>query len=1278
MNAPQVHRQSPWRRLRRFAWNIVATLVIVVALGAGVLQLLLPWLVRHPHHVERWLSEQTGRQVTIGAVHSGWRRGGPNLALDGVTIGESGQSGGSLNLQRAELALNLWAPFQANAVWNEFRLVGLDIGLSRGADGKWQVRGVTLPDAPTGNNPLGALGMLVLKDLRIRIDDAAIGVPMHFTSSEIRLINRGEDLRIVGRLHRGDGDAAAIDVVVDARADGSRGEAYVGGKSVDLPAWLGDRGFDGLHVDGGNGLLRFWIGWEDGVPRHAAVEIDFAGFAAHRVDDTGNALPPIVLDRVAGSVAMRRDGDRWQWDVGDWRVGMAGQPASDSTNLRIVGEGDPTRWSAVGDRVDLRGIAPLAALAPGLSTTLRSWLAHSRLRGTIEHPQFRRDGDDAFMASARFTGLAADPVGHAPGIDALSGSVIGDAGAWLVSLPQQPAMLDFPGVLRKPLVYAGIAGDIAVWRDDDGWQLQAPSLSFHGEGHAGELRGGASFPRDRRLPLLDVVARVDRSDVTAGRLFWPVNVMKQPVVDWLDRGIAGGNLTANAVFRGNLEDWPFHRDEGHFDGVASLSQLRLLFDADWPEVEQIAATAHFVNAGLDVQVDGGTTLGNRIVTARATIPDLGKGMLDVDAKATGRGASLLAYLRATPVGRDNAKGLEGLTVSGTGDVDLKLQLPLRELERSIVDGSVQLRDATLASKPWNVQLQSANGRLQFQRDNIVANDLDVTHEGRPAKLSLAIGRSVADPANMLELSLVAPMTVDALLAHAPAVAFLKPYFEGAAPWMVQLAVPPAMSTAPIRLILNSTLEGVRVDLPVPIGKQAAERRTMRLTLPLPFEDSDYRVDYGGVLVHRGHIGRGQQPFAGRFDLGGESGSPLPDSGIVIAGRAIELDGLGWVAFATSLAGSGDGGVLRGIDVRADQLLVGDSRIADVGLRWEPGDTTRIAFSGGSVEGTVSIPGDLARAGITAHLSKLHWPQPPEKVGNVDDAEETRSRYAPAIVPPLHVWIGDLRLGKAQFGETRLETRPTSTGMRIDALDANSPMMRLVAKGDWNGSADTSRTDLDIELDAPDLGNLLDGFGFGGIAAGGVTRARLSGNWAGSPLAFAMARLSGRLDVEVGQGRLLDIEPGAGGRLFGLLSLGELRRRLMLDFTDFYKAGMSFNSIKGGFSLESGNVHSEGLTIDTPAATIVISGNTRLRQRVYDQEMLVTPKAGVALPVVGAIAAGPAGAAAGFVVQNILGKQIGKAVRSRYRVTGPWDKPVTELVGREQFDDGGREKPSSSR
>jgi uncharacterized protein YhdP len=254
----------------------------------------------------------------------------------------------------------------------------------------------------------------------------------------------------------------------------------------------------------------------------------------------------------------------------------------------------------------------------------------------------------------------------------------------------------------------------------------------------------------------------------------------------------------------------------------------------------------------------------------------------------------------------------------------------------------------------------------------------------------------------------------------------------------------------------------------------------------------------------------------------------------------------------------------------------------------------------------------------------------------------------------------MRLGTARLGEARLETWPTDKGMRIDQLRSLSRSVQLNASGDWNGNAQDSHTRMRIDFSAQDLGSMLNAFGYQGLFNGGKTHAVLDATWPGAPSSLALATMDGSLAVDVSHGRIPEVGPGVG-RLFGLVSVAELPRRLTLDFGDVFGKGLAFDSIRGDFRFAGGNATTDNLRILGPAADIDIRGRTGLRARDYDQQVYVVPHVGNSLPVVGAVVAGPVGAAAGFAVQGLLGKGLNKAASARYRVSGSWEKPVFTLI-----------------
>lgn len=167
-------------------------------------------------------------------------------------------------------------------------------------------------------------------------------------------------------------------------------------------------------------------------------------------------------------------------------------------------------------------------------------------------------------------------------------------------------------------------------------------------------------------------------------------------------------------------------------------------------------------------------------------------------------------------------------------------------------------------------------------------------------------------------------------------------------------------------------------------------------------------------------------------------------------------------------------------------------------------------------------------------------------------------------------------------------------------------------------------------------------------------------WDAPPLDVNLDNLQGTLEFHVGKGRVTGVNPGVG-RLFGLLNLGALQRRLTLDFTDLFHEGYSFDRIDGRFSIGGGEAQAEAVTIVGPAADLAITGRAGLLTQDYDQIVTVTPEISTTLPLAGAIAGGPVVAAALLVAEQVMGEEVNKLIRYQYRVTGPWSDPQIERI-----------------
>lgn len=1260
-----------WRaRLRRLRLALLsAGTIIVIVLGvlAGLTQLAMPWLAHHPQHVERWLSDRLDRPVTIGHLSGSWVGGGPLLALDDVHIGAGWVGQRALRIPRAELAFDLYALFKRNSAMTEFRVSGLDLRLVN-EEGGWRLHGLDLEPAQQSSEPfsLGALGALEISQLKLRIEDPERALNLTLEVPVLRLLNRGATTRVLGRVRLAGTDAPLVDLVADLDPRTRSGELYFGGTQIDLGAFSAQPVPGGIRPVSGRGTVQVWAWLKGGVVDDIRTRVDLAdaGFQADsaiETDKTTAVAPRIAFGRFAFAARWLRGADGWSVDLANFVAGdRAAAPATARIERHDIGADD--YWRVAVAATPLEPLGSFAMLVNSVPAGLRRWLYLAHPRGNVTNGQltWRSAADYDLEVGLRAVELAS--AGAVPGVERIDLDLRGDAGALLLHVPNQRLRGDYPHVFRYPFLFSDFGGDVVAQRIDDAWSLATDQLVFEGEGYGGELRGGLDLKSGQR-PFADLYARVTHADVTATKLFLPTITMPPKAMEWLDHALVAGKVTSGrAVLRGDLGEWPFHALGGRMIARAEIADLKLDYAPDWPVADKVQAIATFINDGMQVDVSGASSMGNRVTIAHATIADFDASVLDLDAKGEGSGAHLLDFLRATPVGKRYQEHIKGLAVGGKGEVAFTLKLPLEQPGGVALDGHVDLSAAKLDHSQYDLHFTDASGKVAFNQNGLAAGPLDVGYRGSKAKLSLAVGGGVADPKHVFEAALAGRFPVTTVFADVPALLPMLSSVSGESVWKARVDIDASENgDGGKRFALDSDLVGTTIGLPPPLAKNAGATLPFHLEIPLPYAGKVFSARLGSVAGIKGRLPAQAQAFAARIDFGAGAVGELPSQGIAIGGRIPQLDLGGWVDQVSG--GPGSGGLVRSVDIRVDDLVLAQRHFDNLQLTLDHAkDLSTIRFDGAALAGNVEIPASGVGRPISAKFARFHWPETPP---NTPDAPALTG-IAPGSIPALNIAIDDFRLGTASFGSALFESHPAAGAMRVDKLETHSPNVNMTASGDWSGTAKSNRSRMAIKLTAQNLGHMMAALGFPGLVDGGSTEASIDAAWPGPPSAFALPKLDGTLDIKVAEGRFPEVEPGAG-RIFGLLSLTEIPRRLSLDFSDFFRSGLGFNSITGKFRLSDGDAYTDGLTIKSPAADIVVTGRTGLRSKDYDQQMNVTPHAGATLPIVGALAAGPVGAAAGLVMQGILSKPLGKAIARRYSVTGPWDKPkiVLEKQGSER-------------
>lgn len=1291
---PPLMSQWGQRLLRAGIWSFWAVFFGFVALILALRYSILPNIESYRPDLERLVSSRLGQPVSIGRIEASWQGLHPDLALLDVRVADA-EGHPALTLSRVEAVLSWWSVPRAELQLRLLRIEEPTLHLRRTADGRFFIAGIPL-NQDKSDSDISGWG---LRQRRIRINGATVvwedelrqAPALVLEDLNFALDNDGKR-HLFGLTALPPADLASrIDIRGDFRGNDLErlerwsGQAYAEVVQADLAVWR--QWFDyPVALPQGHGALRTWVEFANGGLRGITADVALRELNLR----LASALPELAVEQMRGRISAKQIGKGFE--VSGHSVELTARAGDDASTepIRIEPTDFHAAWqpapdgrgnsgNATASRLDLGPLSRLAAYLP-LDAQSRQLLDEHAPSGHISDLSAQWKGDaerlQTYALKARFDALAVKAQGETPGFSGLAGTLDATEKGGVASLKNGKSAFDLPSIFPEPVIELDSLNALAKWKVTKGVLeaelLHAEFASPHAAGSAqGEYRSEASGPG-----TIDMTAALTRADARAVWRYLP-KVIGEGARHWVrDSLLAGKASEAKLTLKGNLADFPFlDKRKGQFLVTVKAQDAVIDYGKGWPRIENIDGNIRFEGSGMVVDAQHGTIFGAKLSNTRVDIADfdLPVPLLRVHGKADGPTAEFLKFIDQSPVVERIDRFTDGMRATGNGHLDIDLSIPLAEakLDESKIGGAYRFINNEVTVDSALPPLRQVNGSVEFSGSDLRVPEINASLFGGPLKIKGGLqkdGRVLISANGSVNVAQLRKQADHPLLAS----------LSGTTPYRGEIRI----NKRNADLVVESALLGLSSALPEPFNKSASAPLPLRFEKKLlPAGPANGKADVAmrdQISVTLGNavslqLVRRKQADGFAVERGAIAvGRPLelPVSGVAVGISAKQIDLDGWRRWlrtengANGTNGSTNGKAapttlaaptfLSSINLRTPDLVLFGHHLNDVDLTASATPSWKARLSSRQASGDLQWDGE-GSGKLTARLKKVALdPQLASAAASSEPSEPTKT------LPAIDFVADDFLLGARRFGRVEVQARNEAGIWQLQRIQSTTPESTLNGSGQWQHIGGKNRTQLAFKLNSSDVGKLLDRMSYPETVRAG--KAQLEGKigWNGTPVDLDYASLSGDMKLEASKGQFVKLDPGATGKLLGLISLQGLPRRISLDFRDVFSNGFAFDSVSSKINVENGVMRTERLQIDGPAARVLMRGEVDLKLETQRLNVNVQPELG-GTAALGIAIVNPIAGAATLLAHKVLQNPLNHMFGFDYLVTGTWDDPKVEKV-----------------
>lgn len=1264
------------KQCRNILFGVIAVGIITFALLLNVARIATPYFDNHQEQFARFASKILQHPVTISHVRVTWYDFHPAFSLNDVKVYTKDHRQQVLRFQHFIFTVDLlsslrhlrWLPGQVaidgmnitvhQSVNNHFRLSGID---------------VTHQQASAANADY-IDGMLVwlLTQTQVRLQHINIlwlG-PNHFVlpihNLTLSITNLAEGHQLSGRFSLQQTTATSCQFAVrfnsvsplDARFAAN---AYVHLQDVVLPQWLKQQqlahSLTGLAVADGIGQASVWLHWQHGhlVRLHTLFNINHAAVTSAKLAQqfyVNNLAANVLYQRHQHGMLLSADHVQITLNHEVWPENQIAISTTDNAEHQLV------KLAANLDVIKWRQVLHILAHAKAMPKQWQQFLTDNKININLHHLTFvyqpQLSGWQKLSLTTDFNSLNLRNEKYHIHVVGGAGDVALLDNKLTLTLQPHATELSLPNWFMWPLKMQTLSGQLVFARRANGWQAELHNLylsdgNFQANVKASLLNSATTDP------VIHLVSHFSLADAKAVRQYIPKQHLSVHLQQWLRQAFVNGSA-ADGVFtwNGAVNQFPYQEGGGDFLIKAKIHNATLNYLNGWPMLHDINADLKFHNQQMLIKAKQAYVDHVKVSAITASIKDLHSSGLDLQGQFDGDLAKAEQYLTQTPL----AVGKQFHAVSMRGKVNGKLaiHLPLHNHSEKTVNGLVNIQDAGLSVPKWAIAVNRLNGTVHFTQATITGKQIKGYFLQQPITINIASKDITTKP--YVDVNLQGKLAVTPVLAH-----FKLPklnWLNGAAHFSADLALFPLARHETNQFTLHSSLKGIAVNLPKPLGKLASAVTPLSLSLTTSLtQPVQVRAAYSGIASLYAELNNNSwQINHGLLSLGKSITAASAKHGLTIAINLPTIAITPWRNFLQQRNQSAA--------IVPSLIYVYLQHVNFLKQEWHD---LRMSITPMATHYAVTITSNLAKGVLDIPKTKQGTLKARmDYVSIPSGGDNKRMSWLPTELPNLDVMVQQLNYQQGHLGTLTLKANRVAKGLQIPVMKLQAKSATLTASASWLVTGPKQQqSKIAATLFGRNIGATLSDWHMAKLLSGGAGSIKLNLSYPAALTDFALASASGHVIIHLDNGRIVQLSQSTQnelglGRLLNLLSLESLPKRLMLDFNDLSEKGFAFDKMRGEFTLSNGLATTPKSSIVGSVADVLMHGVIDVRDKTYRLHVSVKPHVTESLPMIATLTGGPVAGVITWLVNTVfVNPAVSEAAMVKYYVTGPWQKPqMTKL------------------